>query len=208
MGEEAPRICTPGESFCEGATLWACTHSGTDAVRSARCKGGDPSNPVGCHSTGCGEDETACCRTAQPTCRWDVTSPIVSAGVTYSNSFNSPVTNTGYGFYCYTQFNCATDDRLVVQWTNPQFASCDASVKSASVYIQRPLTTPGQVFTLPNNKVQVYLTAGDPNQGCSTWTGSVTWDSDLPNWKVRVDATCSATGKSHIKLVGTYSGGP
>ncbi|WP_426751634.1 collagen-like protein [Myxococcus sp. Y35] len=203
---ELPEICAPGELFCEGANLWACTRSGTDAVLSTKCTGGSAVNPVGCYTTACAPGDAACCRTEKPACQWNMTRPITTTGSVYGNGVGGSLRSGNY--YCYGPTSCASNDVFNVQMgiTGGESVTCGAVFSTLVIRVTRPLTTPGQVFTLPNSRVSLYLYADNNAGECTSWTGSVTWHSEVPDWSVSVNATCSETGKSHIQVVGTFSG--
>jgi hypothetical protein len=90
------------------------------------------------------------------------------------------------------------------------FAPADscASASYISVSLPRPTTLP-HVFALPDPGVQLETSGFGATDGgttyCSAWTGTITWTSDVPNWKVTFDATCSA-GANNASLVGTLQG--
>lgn len=203
---ESPEICTPGEFFCEGTRLWACTRSGTDAVLNTKCAGGTTTNPTGCFTTACAPGDAACCRTEKPTCQWTMSRPITSTGAGYENAYGGVVTPESY--YCYAPSSCLATDTFTVQMgiTGNESITCGAVFSMLVIRVTRPMTTPGQVFTLPNSRVSLSLYADENGRACSNWTGTVTWHSEVPAWSVSVNATCSETGKSHIQLVGSYSG--
>ena len=54
--------------------------------------------------------------------------------------------------------------------------------------------------------VTLYLTTSDAASTCYSWTGSITLHTDVPTWRVSVDATYSEAGKGGVRLVGTFSG--
>jgi len=201
---EAPRICTPKESFCEGATLWSCTRSGTDAVLREECGGGTSTNPIGCYATQCPGGGTACCRRAKASCRWSFTAPATEEEVFLSTSF---VARDGEGF-CQAPSPCTADSDFSTFFTIiGETNVCNAPFSSVSFGIRRPLPAPNTVYTLPDSRVwSMSLSAPAAANSCTKWTGTLTWHSDAPSWKLSVNATCSEAGKSHIKLVGTYSG--
>ncbi|NTX54532.1 collagen-like protein [Myxococcus sp. CA039A] len=207
MGQ-APQLCTPGESFCEGTSLWSCTRTGTDAVLGMKCEGdGTATNPMGCFTTGCNGNAAACCRTVKPTCHWNLTSPS-STGVFYEASTYSTTPTTGEWF-CSPPTYCATDDGFDVSLTHftSRAPTCGVAFTGVSFRIKRPLPAPGTVYTLPDSRVtSIRLNSQLPTSACGSWTGRLTWNSEVPTWSVSLDLTCSETGKSHIRLVGTFGG--
>lgn len=93
----------------------------------------------------------------------------------------------------------------------PRWGSSNDSSCGSSNYIlfsmSRPMKAPGEVISLPSSRVTtLMLNDVDATKRCTQWTGTLTWNSDVPSWSVTLDATCSETGKSGIKLVGTFSG--
>jgi hypothetical protein len=201
---ESPQVCTPGESFCEGTKLWACTRSGTDAVLTRGCSGGTATNSIGCYATQCLGGATACCRGEKASCRWNFTHPATSKEVFLSTT---TLAMAGEG-HCQVPSACGTNgDFSTFFMVMADGSTCGAAFSSVSFGIRRPIPAPNYVYTLPDARVwSLALSAPDAANGCSKWTGTLTWNSDAPSWKLSVDATCSETGKGHIKLVGTYSG--
>lgn len=201
-GATAPQICTPGEPFCEDNTVWACTKTGTDAILSQRCASGSPTNPTGCFTTGCSINQGACCRPERPVFFWNFTTPAESG------SLYLPGVITGVGeFYGSAPSEpCpGSTDNFYVSLTRYRVGACTepSAFENFSIQISRPLTTPDKVYTLPNSNI-IMRHLGSAS--CSSWTGSVTWHSDTPNWKISINATCSETGKTGIRLVGTLNG--
>ncbi|WP_158501666.1 collagen-like protein [Vitiosangium sp. GDMCC 1.1324] len=192
-------MCTPGASFCEGSKLWACTKTGTDAVLTTECTGGSTTNPVGCFTTQCLPGSPGCCRTTKPTCRWNLTNPAMS-GSYFLYDPEQP--------YCTVTSQCAEDNAFALQ-LRPDAGGVvcpKPTYYQISLSLKRPMTTPGEVISLPNSRVYLSLSSYDSTKSCSTWTGTVTWNSDVPSWSVTFDATCSETGKSSIRFTGTFSG--
>jgi hypothetical protein len=190
--------CTPGESFCDGAALSHCSRSGADAISFGSCSGGSATNPVGCFANDCPGGATACCRPAKATCDWSFTLPAMS-GRTYESNEDATQGN------CVAPSPCDTHS-LTFYIAPPKTAgTCPTMVgRSAHVIIPRPLPTLGQTVTLPRSGI--WITSGSATEACSAWTGSLTVHSDLPTWRVSLNATCSEPGKSHIRLVGTAHG--
>ncbi len=195
-----PPLCTPGESFCEGARLWSCTKTGVDAVLASDCTGGSATNPNSCFNDGCAPGKTACCRPTKPLCRWSFTSPATSGDY--------------YGYtqgqaYCVPPSDCAQDSAFNVTLnTNPNATMCNApEPHNLTLRIERPLGTPGQVISLPNARVTLgFSNVADSSKSCALWTGTLTWHSEVPSWSVTLNATCGESGKGHIQLAGTLSG--
>ncbi|MFP2959423.1 hypothetical protein ACLEPN_16680 [Myxococcus sp. 1LA] len=135
-----------------------------------------------------------------------MTHPISSTGSVYENTVGGSVTSGNS--YCYAPTTCLSTELFSVQMgvTGNESVTCGAVFSTLVVRLTRPLTTPGQTFTLPSSRASIYLYADRSSGQCSTWTGTVTWHSDVPAWRVSVNATCSETGKGHIQVVGTYSG--
>lgn len=133
-------------------------------------------------------------------------SPHHQRGTVYENALGVSVTFGNYS--CYAPTSCLSTDDFTVQMgiTGNEIVTCGAVFTTLVIRVTRPLTTPGQVFTLPNSRASIFLFADDNAGQCSNWTGTVTWHSEVPAWSVSVNATCSETGKGHIQIVGTYSG--
>src|SRR4051812_46325383 len=81
--------CPANKPFCDRTLLWTCTRNGNDAILGQDCStayvlfGISASNPGRCISTGCPYGASACCFLTKPTCVWNVTAPITSAGTSY-----------------------------------------------------------------------------------------------------------------------------
>ncbi|WP_237726787.1 collagen-like protein [Corallococcus coralloides] len=190
-------MCTPATLFCEGNKMWSCTRSGTDAALYANCAGGSANNPTSCFSDNCAPGSSACCRPAKATCRWNFSSPVTSGTYfTYADGQN----------YCSLPTSCdGVSNFQVVVVADVKSQQCgQGTFRDLNIIIKRPLTTPGAVIQLPDNRVSLSFSA--PGNNCNSWTGTVRWDSDVPSYSVSVDATCSESGKSHIRFVGTVSG--
>ncbi|NNB90097.1 hypothetical protein D7Y27_14905 [Corallococcus sp. AB004] len=83
--------------------------------------------------------------------------------------------------------------------------SCPEMVgRSVHVIIGRPLPLAGQVVTLPDSRVIIH--SGSATTACSAWRGTLIVHSDVPSWRVSIDATCSNPGSSDIRIVGSASG--
>lgn len=196
-GSLGPQICAPGKPFCAGNTLWYCTKSGADAVLPSDCTGGTANNPTGCFPTGCPPGAAGCCRPSKETCRWAFTSPSTSGGV-YS------ATTAPGGGYCAAPPSCAQDAFTLVVYPTLGAVTCPAKTTYISLQVTRPLPPLGQAVTLPDSRVSLSLS--DSGTSCYSWTGTLTVTSDVPSWRVSVNATCSETGKSSIRLVGSANG--
>lgn len=183
--------------FCEGNKLWSCTKTGSDAALIADCVGGSATNPYGCFSDNCAPGSSSCCRQSKATCRWD---------------FSSPATSGTYFSYvegkdaCVPPSSCAEFGTFQVTLVSDSSArQCGQSTFSQlNIAIKRPLATPGAAIQLPDSRVSLsFIGTGTT---CGSWTGTVTWNSDVPSYNVSVDATCSESGKGTIRFVGSVSG--
>lgn len=196
-------MCTPGISFCEDTKLWTCTKSGTDAALSSNCSGGTATNPLGCFTDGCPSGSAACCRNSKATCRWNLTSPAL-AGTFYATSSGVGVYQSPSS-YCSAPSECVPLSDFTVA-LNPSGITACSVYEGISVRLKRPMKAPGEVITLPDARVSLGIGSLDATKTCATWTGTVTWNSEVPSWGVTLNATCAETGKSGIQLVGTFSG--
>ncbi len=198
-GTDTPAMCTPGAFFCEENRLWACTKSGTDAAPEARCTGGSANNPIGCFTTNCVPGDEACCRPTKPVCEWSFTSP-ANSGAYYAGSPPGAL-------FCTPPSGC-TDDLTFTAYLsrNTTLACSGAGLDYLFLNIDRTQASAGQTFTLPDERVQLTLNSARRTHSCIRWTGSVTWNADVPSWRVTFNATCGETGKGDIRLVGTWSG--
>ncbi|WP_239470949.1 hypothetical protein [Archangium violaceum] len=164
------------------------------------CTGASTTNPMGCFSDHCATGSTACCRPTKPTCSWSFTNPALS-GSNYSYAIEGQP-------YCSATTSCAQDANFtVVLYPNWGSTTCPSSTTNyIYLILKRPMTTPGERITLPDTRATLYLGNADSTKSCSAWTGTVTWNSEVPSWSVSLDATCSEAGKSHIRLTGTFNG--
>jgi hypothetical protein len=155
---------------------------------------------MGCFTDKCPPGSTACCRQTKSPCRWNLTTPALS-GEYFNYALGQP--------YCALFSTCAGDPSLDLTFY-PSYGSttCPATTPFtyASLSLTRPMTASGEVITLPNSRVRLVLVNSDSTKTCTQWTGTVTWGSDVPSWSVTLNVTCSETGKSGIRLVGTFSG--
>jgi hypothetical protein len=169
-------------------------------VRSASCTGGSANNPISCSTTNCPPGDAACCRPDKPLCTWNFTSP-ASQGSYYSGFLPGQL-------YCAPPDACdrtTNFDVLLNRPTSPQ-ACTSSPVDYLFIRLPRPMPSGGRVFSLPTGGVSLLLNITDATRSCSNWTGSLTWHSDVPSWRVTLDATCTEVGKSHIRLIGTVRG--
>ncbi len=180
--------CTPGSSFCDGAHLWTCTRSGTDAVGGGSCAAwGSTSNPGICSTTHCPDSAAACCRASNPSQSWNLSSPISTSGDSYG--------------YVSPSGGCASAPLSI--FFSSQVSSCPYVTQYVSLSIARPFTV-GQAISLPSAAVS--LSVSGPGGNCSAWTGAVTVSADIPSYTVSLNATCSQPGQSGLRVVGTLSG--
>ncbi|NPC70060.1 collagen-like protein [Corallococcus exiguus] len=194
-----PVVCEPGRTFCDGAHLFSCSRSGRDAFSLGACAGGSESNPVGCFTSDCPGGATACCRPAKATCDWSFTSPAIS-GQTYAFDEKRDKEN-----YCVAPSTCDQNSFTFYIAPPKTTGSCPEMVgRSVHVIIGRPLPLAGQVVTLPDSRVIIH--SGSATTACSAWRGTLIVHSDVPSWRVSIDATCSNPGSSDIRIVGTASG--
>ncbi|MCY1003937.1 hypothetical protein OWM54_43015 [Myxococcus sp. MISCRS1] len=187
----------PGKAFCDEGTLWQCTKTGRDAVNAVPCTGGSASNPVGCFTSNCGS-AAACCRWTRAPIYYDFLAPFVAKGDfhVYDGHVNaSPVGQT-----------CSLDPVFNASLTiYPAAGVCPArQAATVNVGIVRASASPGQTITLPSPAVS--LSAFDAaGVSCFAFSGTVTWHSDVPNWRVTIDATCSTVGKD-LRVRGELGG--
>ncbi|RKH00232.1 collagen-like protein [Corallococcus carmarthensis] len=195
-GGQGAALCTPAMMFCEGNKLWSCTKTGTDAALLSDCVGGSATNPYGCFSDNCAPGSSSCCRQEKASCRW---------------SFSSPATSGTFFTYAAGKDYCALPTPCQEVGTfqvgvlaDPNAQQCgQRTFTQLSIGIKRPLATPGAVIQLPDSRVSLYF-SGSANT-CSSWTGTIRWNSDVPSYNVSVDATCSEAGKGGIRFVGSVS---
>jgi hypothetical protein len=180
--------CTPGSSFCDGARLWTCTRSGTDAAGGGSCTAwGSTSNPGICSTTHCPDSAAACCRATNPSQSWNLSSPISTSGDSYG--------------YVSPSGGCASAPLSII--FSSQVSSCPQVTQYVDLSITRPFTV-GQAISLPS--AAVVLSVVGPGGNCSAWTGTVTVSADIPSYSVSLNATCSQPGQSGLHVVGTLSG--
>jgi len=189
-------MCTPDVQFCEGNKLYSCTKSGMDALGGYDCtdpgQGGTATNPTLCAMDKCPPGtKGACCRRQKPTCSYAVTQPLASSGDAW--------TNTTSGFYCSGSSGCTNKS-----WTWAKLATTTCGTDGASVFLN--ITTAafpfGTTVTLPASGVS--LSASNAGLACSTWTGTVQI-TDGATSTATVNATCSESGKSSLRVVGTFT---
>lgn len=204
MPLESTQICTPNQQFCDGGRIASCTKTGRDAVVGYDCSifGVSATNPYQCVTSGCPNGATACCQRAKPSCSWALTAPSASTGSHDSYRNDGP--------YCLTPSALPAASACPVTsyfqtgvTAAARTTTCPSTTTNVSLRIERPLAYAGQIFTLPDAKV---VLSASGTYACSSWTGTVRWDREVPNWSVTVDATCSEAGKSSVKVQGTFAG--
>jgi hypothetical protein len=211
-GSPGPRICEPGKPFCDGTQLWSCTKLGSDAVLVNDCATlyGDlstPTNPIGCFTTDCPGDRSACCRSAKLACVYNFTSPRVS-GSEYAGDrkkFPGYCAVGGYelGGACPAEL---TADVLL------QGAPICGAVDSTDFGVAhlKPDHFPAGVSVpiVESDRFAKYSQDfADPlkaPRSCSSWTGTIKVNAYLPAFSVDVNLVC-AIDKSII-LKGNFSG--
>jgi hypothetical protein len=202
-GSGGGQPCPANKQFCSGNLVWTCTRNGNDAFGGVDCSQyyGSANNPASCQTTGCSQGATACCAVSKPTCAWNQTAPAVDTGSGYyppqftPNSYCVPPsapTCPGQGTFAFT--------RAVSGGT------CPSSGHVLYVNIDRSKASPG-MLQIPNQAVVVgYSDQAGASASCPAWTGTINWVSDVPSWKIVADLTCSETGKTSLRLAGTYQG--
>ncbi|RYZ40303.1 MAG: collagen-like protein [Myxococcaceae bacterium] len=189
-----------GKPFCDGANLSYCSVSGADAFRFGACSGGTDNNPVGCFTTDCPGDAAACCRPAKVRCGWSFSNP-ATTGRTYDLDEERDK-DTGYCSAPSTCDQTALEFHIAPPMTT---GTCPTlSHRSVHVTVHRPLPPLGQSVTLPNSNIVIH--SGSATTACSAWTGTLTVHSDVPHWRISLDVTCSNSGASDIRIVGSASG--
>lgn len=201
--------CTPAQSFCEGNRLWTCTKSGADATGGQDCTGqSTANNPYICSTTNCPYyfNTGACCRPTKATCNWNITGPTNLTGMLFGTF------GPTQGYSCSTPTaippSCTpTVGTFYVNISSVHASACPPANDGIYVNIDRTKATVGQTITLPATGVNVfYTTANDTTKSCSAWTGTVTWNSDVPSYKVTLSLTCSEQGKTGVSVSGTIQG--
>jgi hypothetical protein len=191
--------CTPNQPFCDGNALWQCTRSGQDAVNGTDCTSlsnlGTASNPAGCFTTLCPSGQPACCRLSKAACVWELTTP----AATGTSASAAPALG------CSGPTSCASDAFSV--FLGGAQATCPSSSLLVEATFARSVFAVGQAISFPPaNPANASVAFESSVQTCFSWTGTLTWNADVPNWEVTFDLTCSEAGKSAIQIVGTMSG--
>ncbi len=188
--------CKPLQSHCEGSMLYTCTRSGQDETGFDCAQNGSAYTCKACSRL----DGGPCCEldpvATPPRCKFALTAPDVISGVDYS----APN-------YCSAPSACTADPFTV----NLAHVISACPSKSYTVYftIDRTKAPFGAMYALPRAGINlVYSVTGAP--GCYAWSGSMNLVSDVPNWKVVVNATCTDTDNSGkpvtAKVAGEFSG--
>jgi len=174
--------CTANANFCDGSTLYRCTKSGADATLIQDCTGGSANNPMSCTVAGC--------VLAKPTCSYALSAPSLS----------------GSGPECFPPLDCTDSDLIAELVLNSTV--CPGVNSQVTITLHRASISPGQTVTLPSAgaSLQFYQSSNGTTTTCFSWTGSVTWDRDVPSWKTTINATCSEPGKGSVKVIGYFQG--
>jgi hypothetical protein len=152
-----------------------------------------------CTTTGCNGGASACCRTQRPTCVVALTEPQASAARYYGGVFDPNETCVGP-----TGSTTCPGTQMYVYWTRRAGVDACAPASALTVMLTRPLAAANTTFTLPASGV--YLSLSSAGQFCLSWTGTLTWHSDLPAWRVSINATCADPGMQDLRVVGELSG--
>lgn len=204
--------CSPGALFCDGGSVWRCHRSGLDASLAADCATyGTATNPGVCTTDArCAPGDAVCCALQKPNCSWNLLAPTSSEGqlaggtaapLGYCMAPSPPAAASPPDACGVTPAPRASS---YVYVTIPSTA-CQPTPTRIQIDLDRSLLAPAATaITLPNAAVWMYLTTPGFSRSCSTWTGTITWLSDVPSWRVKVNATCSdGTGRT---LVGEFWG--
>jgi hypothetical protein len=186
-------MCEAGALYCASASeLARCTLTGSDAVVVRDCGAG-----AECATSGCAEGAAACCRSSKPRAHWEMTSPAVTGeafdgrpvdGVTVHAVAGCGAGGIGLSY--------ATLDRPL--------SRCPSDALNIRAQFDQVLIGVGETLALPNFGANLYATIG--GRLCSSWTGTMRLDSDLPNWSVSIDATCTEAGSEGLRVAGVISG--
>lgn len=189
--------CKPLVSHCEGSMLYTCTRSGQDETGYDCAQYGGAYTCRPCARL----DGGVCCEAdpvaVAPRCKFSLTAPEVVSGVDYvaPNSCGAPSACTADSFSVYTSHTIST---------------CPSKGYGVSFTVDRTKAPFGTSYALPRAGIDLtYNPSGTST--CRKWSGSMNLVSDVPNWKVVVDATCTDTdpfsGKPITgKVTGEFSG--
>jgi hypothetical protein len=163
-----------------------------------------PTNPYVCTTVGCeSTDHGACCRPSMPLCTWTLAGTFTSTGTT---TF-PPATESCQGPYGQQTPAPGCPNIFYAQVTVNDSAMCPPQFHILSVYLDRASVSAGQTVTLPNAAIKLQLNDIEPGtKSCQAWTGSLTFDSDVPSWKVSFNVTCSENNKTDVTLSGSIQG--
>lgn len=134
------------------------------------------------------------------TCQYAFTAPASFSGDNSSQSCSAPS-------------SCSAQPS-VSAFVSHRLSRCPDASRSISIELDRTKLTVGVPVTLPNADVR--LSYNESNNGTrvlscyssTSWIGSVTLVSDVPAWKIRLNATCAKAddNKPNFSLTGEISG--
>lgn len=214
-GNGSTTMCEPGRTFCDGAKIWSCTKSGTDAVLAMDCaadigpaSGNTTTNPYSCLTSSCPSDGSygshpgpACCRRTKYICVASFESDPSLDFSTYGPFGSSCGLGNGSGCFqtgvpvFFVKRTVGAGQIQVSLWLFPD------KIKMGQV------ATLADLSSLPmecSGTQSVSVTAG--GQTCTNWAGSVTWTSANPSFQVALDLSCQDADRSSMKLKGTFKG--
>lgn len=201
--------CLPGKAFCVGSQIFVCTLSGADAHFSYDCdaqSGSTPTNVLSCSKDpACpAYNNGACCKRQKVPCSWAFSEPAIN-GVPINGSASIIVGGPGLTCGQPAPCNIGTFTASVSGVEGDQTACpSTAQYMSFSFNFARTALSVGQTVTLPLAGANVsFLGRG---RSCSSWSGTLHFDSDVPSWSVTANLTCTTSGNTDIKMVGTMSG--
>lgn len=203
MGSVQPQTitCSPGVSFCANSTRVAtCTLSGADAILGADCGTvGTVTNPATCVTSGCPAGQAACCRRQNPVWSWNFTQPAL-AGAAYVADTSNGATYEQIGRAC-------VGASLGISYAilNRPISACPSNAFYLQMSFDRSTVAVGATITLPPSP-GTSLSANIGANSCAQWTGTMKIDSDLPDWSITINATCSNGMLTGTQVVGTMSG--
>jgi hypothetical protein len=212
--------CTPFSSWCENDMLLTCTRSGMDAT-GYDCGRSNQTINGNTYTYHCAAQCPNQPSTFGPCCNVTVTMGGGTTGggtpvgpVRCNVSLTSPTavsgdTNTlASEYYCSAPSapECPNYGTFDVSFSDtPKTCPPNTSGWRVALSIYRASVAVGATVSAASSGVSLsYTNVATPASNCSSWTGTVTFNSDAPKWGVSIDATC-ATNAS-IKIKGTFSG--
>ena len=175
-----------------------CTLSGADAVLGTDCTtAGSPTNAATCVTTGCPAGQAACCRRTKQLYKWNFSQPALVGEVYVAGS--DPNVSVGIGKGC-----AGSAIGLAYAILSRTLSVCPSNATTIYPIFDRAVIGAGATLTLPATGFTLIYNSAAAQ--CTAWSGTARLDSDVPDWSITLNATCTSGALTGTQVVGSMSG--